>query len=829
MQDTAIEGLSKIIADPHPGGDDSGKNRQVPSRPGFHWHLGLAEGWFSLFLLAAVVFSTIWCVEAAGWVAHLNILSLTTLVGLIGGVVAAKQRRLSRLVVHPVALVVGLLLALWQTAGADYGGNVSALLHSMHQWLMIALAGGSSSDDSIFLFFITALGFLLAYTSAWLVYRTRKPWLMILANAVVLLINLSNIDSGYIVFLVVFLVAAMLLMLRFHLYESSVRWKRQGLRSADDLGWEFMQVGALICIGILIFAWILPSGYKNDAAAQIWSADNNPWVQLQNAWNRLISVSGGVNLSNRGNFTDTLVLGGNPNLNNDIVFTVRINGDGQYLESLSYDTYNGRGWTSGPTVGTTVKANTISYDGSQDLNAIRQDITVVNPPGEQYPYLLGASQIASANQAAEVLASRATGSAIAWLRTNGKLTAGSTYTVVSYISGADVKTLRTVPLPVNAPTFIPDPARPDLEPPVTYFDPNILKTYSQLPSNLDPNIKNLAEQVTAGAHTMYDKAVALESYFHDNYTYDVHISLPPGEEGVSWLLFRSQHRAFCNYFATAMAIMARELGIPARVVSGYTSGKFDSKQNEWVIRGSDAHSWVQIYFAGYGWVNFEPSPRFQSFTRPIASSQGSPGIIPNGPGGSQRDKNNNHLKLPELPSSVNTNTAVTAAQQQAQLRQDVGLALAGLILLILSGAIFFGIWWRRLYHGYGLPAQIYGRVCTLAKWAGLSIRPSQTPFEYMHTLEEATPDEAVTLERLGDIYVRDRWADPSSTVHPRRTGEIAQLPGMWKQLQPRLFLYVLRHPYFLRRLPERIGSLIGKRKSRQRVPRLPDDVVTIED
>jgi hypothetical protein len=328
---------------------------------------------------------------------------------------------------------------------------------------------------------------------------------------------------------------------------------------------------------------------------------------------------------------------------------------------------------------------------------------------------------------------------------------------------------------------------------------------------------------------MYDKAVALESYFHDNYTYDVHISLPPGEEGVSWLLFRSQHRAFCNYFATAMAIMARELGIPARVVSGYTSGKFDSKQNEWVIRGSDAHSWVQIYFAGYGWVNFEPSPRFQSFTRPIASSQGSPGIIPNGPGGSQRDKNNNHLKLPELPSSVNTNTAVTAAQQQAQLRQDVGLALAGLILLILSGAIFFGIWWRRLYHGYGLPAQIYGRVCTLAKWAGLSIRPSQTPFEYMHTLEEATPDEAVTLERLGDIYVRDRWADPSSTVHPRRTGEIAQLPGMWKQLQPRLFLYVLRHPYFLRRLPERIGSLIGKRKSRQRVPRLPDDVVTIED
>ncbi len=829
MQDTAVEHLSKIIAEPPPGSGGPGKNRRVPSGLDFHLHLGLAEGWFSLFLLAAVVFSTIWCVEAAGWVEHLNILTLTTLVGLIAGVLAAKQRRLSPLVVHPIALVAGLLLALWQTAGADYGGNVSALLRSMHQWLVIALAGGSSSDDSIFLFFITALGFLLAYTSAWLVYRTRKPWLVILANAVVLLINLNNIDSGYIVFLVVFLVAALLLVLRFNLYDSSVRWKRQGLRCADELGWEFMQVGALLSIGILIFAWILPSGYTNDTAAQIWSADNNPWVQLQNTWNRLVSVSGGVNLANHGNFTDTLVLGGNPNLNNDVVFTVRINGDGQYLESLSYDTYNGRGWTNGPTVGTTLKANAILYDGSQDLNAISQSITVVNPPGEQYPYLLGASQIASSNQAAEVLASKASGSAIAWLRTNGKLTTGSTYTIISYISGADVKTLRTVPLPVNAPTFVPEPGRPDLEPPVTYYDPSILKTSLQLPSNLDPNIKILAEQITANTHTMYDKAVALESYFHDNYTYDVHVSLPPGEEGVSWLLFRSQHRAFCNYFATAMAVMARELGIPARVVSGYTSGKFDSKKHEWVIRGSDAHSWVQIYFAGYGWVNFEPSHGFSSFTRPIASSNGSPGITPNVPGGSQTGKTNNRPKLPELTNSGDTNAAVTAAQQQAQLRQDIGLALAGFILLILTSVIFFGIWWRRLYQGYGLPAQIYGRICMLANWAGFSKRPSQTPYEYMHTLEEATPDEATTLERMGDIYVRDRWADPSSTEHPRRTGEIAQLPGMWKRLQPRLFLYVLRHPYFLRRLPEWIGSLIGKRKSRQRVSRLPDDVVTIED
>src|SRR5713226_2803713 len=488
MRDAAVERLSKIIADPRPSDGGSDGNRRVPRRPTLHLRLGLAEGWFSLFLLAAVVYSTIWCVEAADWVDNLNILSWTTLLGLIAGVLAAKQRRLPHLLVHPIAVVVGLLLAFWQTAGADYGGNTAALWHSMHQWFVLALTGGTSSDDSIFLFLITALGFLLAYTSAWLVYLTRKPWLMILANAVVLLINLNFIDAGYIVFLVVFLVAALLLLLRFNLYESSVRWKRLGLRCSDDLGWEFMQAGALISIGILILAWLLPWGYTNDAAAQVWSADNNPWVQLQNVWDRIISVSGGTNIASHGNFTDTLVLGGNPNLNGDLVFTVKTDDSGgQYLEADSLDTYNGRAWRYGSKDGTSLHANTVKYDGSTLLRPVQQHITVVNPPGEQHPYLLGASQIASTNQPVVVLTSKASGATIAWVRKLGKLAAGNSYTVISYVSAAPIKTLQTVPMPADAPSFTYDPAHPDFLPPVTWYDPNILNAnLLQLPKNLNP-------------------------------------------------------------------------------------------------------------------------------------------------------------------------------------------------------------------------------------------------------------------------------------------------------------------------------------------------------
>lgn len=812
MKDATIERLSRIIVDPISGDGGSNNNRRIPRKPNLHVHISLAEGWFSLFLLAVVVYSTIWSVEAANWVDHTNILTLTTLIGLIVGVLAAKQRRIPPLFIHALAIGFGLLFAFWQTAGADYNGSIPALTHGIRQWIILALAGGTSSDDSIFLFFITSLGFLLAYASAWLVYRTRKPWLMILANAVVLLINLSNIEDGYIVFLIVFLIASLLLVLRFNLYESSVAWRRKGLRCADDLGWEFMQAGALISIGVLIFAWLLPWGYINDAAAQIWSTDNNPWVQLENTWNRLFSVDGGVNASNHGNFTDTLVLGGNPNLNNDIVFTLKTP-DGslydQYLQSLSYDTYNGRsGWSVSSTSSFALEANAIASNSSQDLRAEQQSITVVNPPGEQFAYLFGASQIASTNQTAQLRINNATGSVVAWLRPIGKLAAGNKYSITSYVSAADVKTLQSVPLPVNAPSF--DSNIPDQEPPVIYYDPNILQTYSQVPKNLDPNIKNLAENLTQTAPTMYDKVVALESFFHSHYTYNANISVPQGQEAVSWFLFRNNsHEGFCNYFSTSMAIMARELGIPARVVEGYTNGKYDVKRNQWVIRGTDAHSWVQIYFAGYGWVNFEPSASFTTFTRPVVSSNtvvttgGSTSPIASG-------SRNHQGRLPDETGSGNTSVSSNSSQQQAQLRQTISLTFVVFILLLLFGVVSFSIWWRRLFRGYSVSTQVYGRICKLANWAGITLKPSQTPYEYMQTLAEAAPGEAITLEHLGDIYVRDRWADPKSAEHPRRTGEIADLPDMWKRLQPRLFLHVLRHPYFLRWLPQHASVLLRK-------------------
>ena len=316
----------------------------------------------------------------------------------------------------------------------------------------------------------------------------------------------------------------------------------------------------------------------------------------------------------------SLTLDRGPNLNQNIVLLVKSSAVGQYLAAISFATYDGHSWSTTAVSSSQLPANKRTVSEGSPVHLVTQQITVVNPARDQQPYIFGAGQIASVDQPTTLLIDKTTGSQVAVLRNNGqRLATGEQYTVQSYVSSADITTLRSIPLPADAPK-LPTNFKGPLPP--TYYNPAILSAYLQHPDNLDPNILRLARSIVANAHatTMYDKAVALENYLRTNYRYNVNINLPHGQEGVSWFLFHSGNQGFCNYFASAMTIMARLLGMPARVVDGYTNGQFDPKHNEWVIRGVDAHLWTQVYFAGYGWINFEPSLGFSQFTRPLVTN-----------------------------------------------------------------------------------------------------------------------------------------------------------------------------------------------------------------
>ncbi|HXM95557.1 MAG TPA: DUF3488 and transglutaminase-like domain-containing protein [Candidatus Dormibacteraeota bacterium] len=140
----------------------------------------------------------------------------------------------------------------------------------------------------------------------------------------------------------------------------------------------------------------------------------------------------------------------------------------------------------------------------------------------------------------------------------------------------------------------------------TDYSEEMRNTYLQLPT-LDPRIAPLAEQVTARGQTAYDKTLLLENYLRSRFTYSLKLSGKPGADPLAHFLFETR-AGHCEYFASSMTVMLRTLGIPAREVNGFLPGEYNDLGGDYIVRASDAHSWVEVYFPGNGWMTFDPTP-----------------------------------------------------------------------------------------------------------------------------------------------------------------------------------------------------------------------------
>ena len=158
----------------------------------------------------------------------------------------------------------------------------------------------------------------------------------------------------------------------------------------------------------------------------------------------------------------------------------------------------------------------------------------------------------------------------------------------------------------EANSLLPMPPPADVREAGTDYPDFIRDTYLQLP-NLDSRIPDLAKQITARDNTPFDKARSLESYLHTHYGYTLDLTGPPQADPLAYFLFQKR-AGHCEYFASAMTIMLRTLGIPARYINGFQTGEYNDVAGDFVVRASDAHSWVEAYFPGFGWLTFDPTP-----------------------------------------------------------------------------------------------------------------------------------------------------------------------------------------------------------------------------
>ncbi|MBZ5703957.1 MAG: DUF3488 and transglutaminase-like domain-containing protein [Acidobacteriia bacterium] len=199
------------------------------------------------------------------------------------------------------------------------------------------------------------------------------------------------------------------------------------------------------------------------------------------------------------------------------------------------------------------------------------------------------------------------GASVFFLAATPRLLQGS-YRLIAMDSGGAVFDLDPE-RPVNryeASSLIPQPNVSDLRAAAGAYPPEVLSNYLPLPE-LDPRIPSLAQQITASADNNYDKAVAVESYLRTRFGYTLQLPRVLPRDPLANFLFE-RRQGHCEYFASSMAVMLRTLRIPSRVVNGFRTGEFNDLTSQYLVRASNAHSWVEAYFPGYGWVSFDPTP-----------------------------------------------------------------------------------------------------------------------------------------------------------------------------------------------------------------------------
>ncbi len=156
----------------------------------------------------------------------------------------------------------------------------------------------------------------------------------------------------------------------------------------------------------------------------------------------------------------------------------------------------------------------------------------------------------------------------------------------------------------NAVSILPNPmaAHSAADVPAPRLDPAYLRA-----ENVDPRVVKLARQITANTTHPYDQANAIELYLRTRFGYTLQMpSTPPADPISNFLFVRKE--GHCEYFASAMAIMLRTIGIPSRVVNGFRTGEYNDVTGSYIVRGRDAHSWVEAYIPGAGWTEFDPTP-----------------------------------------------------------------------------------------------------------------------------------------------------------------------------------------------------------------------------
>lgn len=728
--------------------------RHAISLPGWlsDWEL-----WLTFALTLLVFLSVARSIDDANWVDGMPSLTLLSLLGLSAGLLLSRIRW-PEPYLHLLALLIGAPIVLWLTLGYIHAPTLHqgllAFWHRYNAWVYIVRTGGISNDVMPFISLVLLLTWIAAFLSAWSIFRWHNAWLALIPGGIGILTNISYLPGQFSLSFVVFLFGAMLLVMRVHMQKREREWKRKRLQYPGFLSLTLLNATVWIAVALLFAAWSVPLLAEVGPVSSAWTTVSSPFTGATD-WSRLFSSIDSKKDVPLHDFGPDLPLQGRVTLSTKPVAEVDFGDQSNYgrnLRAAVYDVYTPTGWTVGPRQNGDLGAGGLVGGDSPDKSPYkdRKNVPVNVMVESPITALLTIGEPVSAN--VDVRASvinGGTGDDIGALRPKSSLKPGSTYTVTGSISQASVESLQKAG---------------------TAYPAWVKERYLQLPAEFPARDRALAAEIAKGKSNPYDQATAIQDYLRQlPETYDIPAT-PPGQDAVDYFLFTLK-RGYSDYHASAMVVLLRSLGIPARLATGFSVGEFDLNAHKYVIREQDAISWPEVYFPNYGWEEFSPYGAAPLVSRPSvggssssAPTDTSPDIVKD-PGaldfGAAIESGSGSLAAP-----VHSN-----AGRQALI--DAGFALLALLALAGLSGLGLRIAWERGMGGLDYPAQLWEKTIRLASWAKLAPKPEQTPSEYSNQLRRAVPGSDA-IQTLSDGYLRARYG--RKTVEPE---EQARLAAAW--------------------------------------------------
>lgn len=761
------------------------------SAPPNRWGRRLAYTWRTLFtpgdgltLLIAlgILLTPVLALAAASWPLDLRTIIPVAVLSLALGFLLARSQynELLALILGGVygIGIVGLVAAINEPGGL--GEGAVSVVSRVTRWTVDAATGGINQDDLVFTILVGLLFWYLGYNTAWHLFRVDRVWRVTVPPGLILVTNTiyysgeANLDP----YTLVFIFLALLLLARSNLDARAWEWYTSGIRVPPNLRRQFLRIGAILTLMALLVSGLLQVNDIQERLNRFREfLQSEPLTQISEIWNRLFSsaeTQGPTTSDYYGG--DSLQLGGAIKLGDQTVFLVQVpQGRRYYWRSRVLDIYSNGRWSPGADVRLTVEQSPLEIKYEADnLNArvpVQQHFTM-GLSASRLIYAAPQPLLINLPTRTDLLYTpNREGMNISVVRPLKVLERGDFYTVTSLMTDATASQLRAASN--NYPDWI-------------------LRLNLQLPPGLSEQTRQLAQQIVteAGAVTAYDRTRAIEGWLRTNIAYNEAIPQPPVDrDPVEWVLFDIK-QGYCNYYASAMVLLLRTLGIPARMVAGFAQGTWDADQSAYVVLERDAHTWVEVYFPGYGWIEFEPTAAQAPLNRqddiplpslptptPAVSPTPTPSPTPS-PSPTADPSTPQPQIAPQFPTftptpSPTATPIIVPTQAPPLTPQQPGLlslllgALGAALLVLLVIALLIGVgvftywWWEwRGMRGMSPVSRAYARLERYIRLIGVYFSSQQTPAERRSQIVRRLPKAEPPVWAITDMYMAERYGPP---------------------------------------------------------------------